>query len=167
MSFSLVPRYAFNKFTDISPGFLDKLGVRFLMCDLDNTITASGDNMPTDHITQWVFNMKRNGIELFLVSNNKKKERVKNFADACEIGYIKSARKPSRKGMLQAMETAGFIAAESAMLGDQIFADTLAANRAGIISLIVRPINMKNPLLFLRYMIEAPFRAACSNKMYG
>jgi hypothetical protein len=72
--------------------------------------------------------------------------------------------KPSPKSLLQAMETAGFGADVSALAGDQIMTDALAANRAGIVSIIVRPRRFTNPFLALRYYIEVPFRAMCKNK---
>ena len=63
------------------------------------------------------------------------------------------------------MEQTGFSTDNSALLGDQIFTDTLAANRASVISIIVKPRSNKNPFYSLRFIIEAPFRAACLKKM--
>ena len=165
MSFSLVPQYSFREFTDISPGFLRKLGIRFLMLDLDNTIAAYSEHSPAESVKQWIADIKKNGIEMYFISNSKRKYRVEVFAEAFDIGYIKDARKPSPHCLAQAMETMGYSNGDSAFLGDQIFADTLAANRAGVISIVVRPISLKNPLLSLRYVIEAPFRTACIIKM--
>ena len=61
------------------------------------------------------------------------------------------------------MEATGFNPSESALVGDQIFTDTLAANRAGATSMIVRPLGLKNLFLFLRFAAETPFRTACVN----
>jgi len=166
MKLSLIPQYAFREFTEISPDFLRKLGVNFLMLDLDNTIATNSEHSPADSAGQWVENMKNNDFELFFISNNRRKGRVEAFAEAFGIGFINGARKPSPNSLLQAMKAKGFGAGESALLGDQIFADTLAANRAGVISIIVRPLTLKNPFLSLRYALEAPFRAACSSKMH-
>ncbi len=45
------------------------------------------------------------------------------------------------------------------MVGDQIFTDTLGANRAEIKTVLVRPMAWgKNPGRVLRYAIETPFR---------
>ena len=165
MNFSLIPTYAFRKFLDISPAFLKKLGVRFLMLDFDNTITGYSDHTLNDSVGQWVEEMRNNEIELFFISNSRRKNRVETFAGMLKIGFIKGARKPSPDSILQAMEMKGFTAGESALLGDQIFTDTLAANRAGVIPIIVKPISLKNPLLALRFALESPFRAACTGKM--
>ncbi len=51
------------------------------------------------------------------------------------------------------------------MVGDQIFTDILGANRAGICSVLVRPIAWgKNPFRRVRYALETPFRAAAMSR---
>ena len=163
MSFSLTPQYSFTEPTDISPGFLEKLGIKFLMLDMDNTIAAYNEHSPSDRIVQWAERMKDCGIALYIVSNSARKVRVGTFSKALGVGAVMSARKPSRKGLLRAITAAGFQAENSALVGDQIFTDTLAANRTGVISIIVKPRHNANPILALRYVLEAPFRAACKN----
>jgi len=165
MSFSLIPQYAFRDVTGISPRFLTQLSIRFLMLDLDNTIAAYNEQFPAEHIAKWACDIKGSGIELFFVSNSVRKERVDRFAEALGIGFVKNASKPSPDRILQTIRDAGFIPDESALAGDQIFTDTLGANRAGIVSIVVRPRRFTNPLLALRYWVEAPFRAMCRNKM--
>ena len=165
MSFSLVPHYAFREFTDITPAFLKGLDLRFLMLDLDNTIAIYNKNEPTDSAGKWADEIRSSGIELFFISNSKRKNRVEDFANEFKIDFIKAANKPSPAGILRALEIKGFRANESAFLGDQIFTDTLAANRAGVISIIVKPLSLKNPFLAIRFAIESPFRAACAGKM--
>ena len=165
MSFSLIHRYTFREFADVSPAFLKKLGVGFLMLDLDNTIALYANHKPTDSVRQWVEEIKGSGMELFFISNTKRENRIERFADELKIGFIKNAGKPSPAGILRALEIKGYRPEESAFLGDQIFTDTLAANRAGVISIIVKPLSMKNPLFAIRFAVESPFRAACTLKM--
>ena len=48
---------------------------------------------------------------------------------------------------------------ETVMVGDQIFTDTLGANNAGAVPLLVEPIRLAgNPGRYLRYAAEWPFR---------
>ena len=48
---------------------------------------------------------------------------------------------------------------ETVMVGDQIFTDTLGANRAGVTPLLVEPIRLAgNPGRYIRYAAETPFR---------
>ena len=166
MSFSLVPRYEFKSLTDITPDFLEKIGVKFLMLDLDNTIATYSSGKPSDGLMQWIADIKGAGVELFIVSNSIKKERVEAFAKNLGIGSIGGAKKPLPGGVLKAMEKTGFAARESALVGDQIFTDTIAANSAGAVSIIVRPLSFKNPIFAFRFFLEKPFRAACKNRKH-
>ena len=154
----LLPGYEFRSFNDITPGFLHEIGVSFLMIDLDNTIALYKEQYPSESVMRWVANMRNSGIKLFIVSNNKRKDRVESFASALGIGYVNKAHKPSPTIVQSVMASEGYISCESAILGDQIFTDTLAANRAEIVSIVVKPISMRNPLHFLRYAAETPFR---------
>ena len=164
MSFSFIPQYAFRCVTDISANFIKNLGIGFLMIDLDNTIAAYNENSPADEVKRWIDEMKSAGIDLFIISNSRRTTRVEAFSKILDIGFINKAYKPSPKAVLNAMTSANASADNSALLGDQILTDTLAANLAGITSIIVRPRMCSNLFLALRFFIEAPFRAACKNK---
>jgi len=164
-SFSLIPQYAFRGITDITTDFLKQLGVKFLILDLDNTIAAYNEKKLADSIVLWIKTIQNSGIVIFIISNSNRKKRVEDFSGSIGAGYIKQAGKPSPKNVHRAMEKTGFSSDETALAGDQIFTDTLAANRAGVISIIVPPRRYTNPLFALRYGIEAPFRALCRNKL--
>jgi len=164
--FSLVPRYSFRDITDVTAEFLGSIGINFLMLDLDNTIAAYDEHIIADDVMHWINSIKNSGITLFIISNTTRRARVEAHCEAISAGFIMQSLKPSPSSLLQAMETSGFTADVSALAGDQTFTDTLAANRAGVVSVIVRPRRFTNPLLALRYFIELPFRALCRNKMY-
>ena len=167
MGFSLIPQYSFRAITDISPDFLHSNGVKFLMLDLDNTVAAYSEDNPAEEVLKWVETVKNGGISLAIISNSTRAARVDTFAKALGIGYIIRASKPSPTGVQQLMETAGFTNEESALVGDQVFTDTLAANRAGVMSIIVKPRKFTNPFLALRYAAEIPFRIMVkSNEQY-
>jgi len=164
MKFSLVPHYMFHEITDITTDFLNRLGIKFLMLDLDNTLAAYDEHKLSDSVSQWIIEIRNSGIELFLISNSTRKNRVESFSESIGAGFIMQSCKPSPKGLLRAMELTGFSSDVTALAGDQVFTDTLAANRAGVVSIVVRPRRFTNPFLALRYYIEVPFRAMCKNK---
>lgn len=157
MSFLLVPDHRFQSLTDISPEFLKEHGIRLLLMDLDNTISPYKTDVLTEEMSAWISDMKNAGVRLFIVSNNKG-DRPRLFSELAGIPFVKLARKPSRKGIVRAMAIEGVKSSETALAGDQIYTDVLAANRAGIVSLLVEPILFQNPLHALRYGLEAPFR---------
>jgi len=163
-SFSFIPHYTFYDLTGITPAFLEESGIRFLMLDLDNTIAAYDEHTLPGRMAEWSADIKNSGVELFIVSNSTRTTRVETFAGAIGAGFVMKSGKPSPNGIFQAMETAGFSAAESAFAGDQIFTDALAARRAGVLTILVRPVRFTNPFLALRYYLEQPLRVLCKNK---
>lgn len=165
MSFSLIPDYSFRSICDVTPEFLKGNGITLLLVDLDNTIAPYGTVVPPEEIAGWAANIKKNGIALFIITNNRGSERVGSLASAFGVEYIMGARKPFSSGIRRAMAMLGKRAEETALAGDQVYTDILAANCAGVVSIIVEPIKMISPLFNLRYWLEAPFRALSRHKM--
>jgi len=159
--FSLIPQYTFRNVTDITTGFLKHLGINFLMLDLDNTIAAYDEFILSEDVSLWIDGVMNSGIELFLISNSTRTHRVEAFAESIGVDYIMRSYKPSPDSLKRAMEMKGYGSGDSALAGDQVFTDALAANRAGVVSIIVRPRRFTNPFLALRYCFEVPFRAMC------
>ena len=165
--FSLIPKYLFKDITGITPDFLKQNGIRFLMLDLDNTIAAYDEHEFTENILKWLTEIKNCEIEMFFISNTTRTKRVEAFASSAGIDFIMRSCKPSPKSLFRAMEIKGFNSGESALAGDQVYTDALAANRAGVISIIIKPKRFTNIFLALRYYTEIPFRAMCKNKIYN
>ena len=99
------------------------------------------------------------------VSDSRKSRRCPDFCEALGIGYVRHAGKPSTKGFAEALAQTGIPAHAAIMVGDQIFTDILGGNRAGITTVLVKPIAWgKNPGRRLRYAIETPFRFMCMRR---
>ena len=88
MSFSLIPNYSFSSICAVTPEFLKRRGIRLLLLDLDNTMAPYGTNEPSEDIAAWAENMKGNGIELFIITNNRRLKRVESLAAAFGVDYI-------------------------------------------------------------------------------
>ena len=161
---SFIPDYSFNCITDIKPDFFKWAGIKFLMLDLDNTIAAYNEHVLADNISSWISDIQNVGVELFIISNSSRNKRVKSHSDSIGVNFLMKSQKPSTKSLLHAMEVSGYSPDASALAGDQILTDTVAANRAGIVSIIIKPRRFTNPFLAVRYFIEVPFRAMCKNK---
>lgn len=145
----------------LTPAVLKELGVRLVLADLDNTLTPYEEPLPSPALRQWKEELEGSGITLFVVSNSRKSRRCPDFCEALGIPYVRHAGKPGTKGFQQALRQTGIPASEALMVGDQIFTDILGANRAGIRTVLVRPMAWgKNPGRRLRYAIETPFRMA-------
>ena len=157
MSFSLIPRIRIDNVLRLTPDFLLSRGIRLLMLDLDNTLAPYSGSQPSQELIRWKSNLEQAGVTLFIVSNTHT-DRAKNFAALWQVPYVNAAKKPGSKGIRAALTQTGCSPSEAALAGDQLFTDVLGANRAGLCSIVVEPLELKNLFYILRYGIEIPFR---------
>ena len=161
MPFSLIPRHLAESVYQLTPRRLKAHGIRLVLADLDNTLAPDEEPLPTPALRQWKEELEAQGITLFVVSNSRKSHRCPDFCRALGVPCVRHSGKPSRKGFLRALEETGIPPEQTLMVGDQIFTDILGANRAGIATVLVKPIAWgKNPFRRVRYAFETPFRMA-------
>lgn len=160
MAFSLLADVEVASITDLKPQWFLSRGLRLILLDFDNTIVPYTTVEPSEAFTLWLRSLREAEIMVMVVSNSRKSRRVPDFCDARDIPWINKACKPSPRGILRAMEQQGAAPEETAMAGDQSITDVLAANLAGVTSILVYPIAFSNPLLKLRYQLERPWIAA-------
>ena len=156
MSFSLLPKWITPQLTDITPQFLKQNGIGLLMMDFDNTIVPYTTNVATSQVDSWLRRMSSSEIQLCVVSNSKS-DRVQAFCKAYGIDCIIRARKPFTKGIRQALSRYQISPRQAAIVGDQIFTDTLGGNAAGVGTILVRAIDNHNFWLKARHVLELPF----------
>ncbi len=163
MPFSLLPAWRAESLTQVTPEFLRQQNIRLLMLDFDNTIVPYTTSVPTQAMADWLDRMAKSDIPLCVVSNSHK-DRVKIFCDQRGIPCITHARKPFSDGIRRCLEEFGVPAREAALVGDQIFTDTLGANAMGVRPILVRAIHNHNIWLKLRHVAEKPFIFAARNR---
>lgn len=153
----LVPDRMCGNFRDVTPKMLTSLGIRYLLCDIDNTLVTYDDAKPTDNVCSWLHMLYRSGIKVGFVSNNDP-ERVELFNSELEYVAYAKAGKPFTQKLEKAMADMGATPKETAFLGDQLLTDAAAANRVGLYSIIVPPIKDKKDL-FTRFKrwLEIPY----------
>ena len=156
MSFSLLPGFVARKLTDVKPEFLQRQGIKLLMLDFDNTIVPYTTNIPTMEMEHWLSEMSKSDIQLCVVSNSKR-DRVKNFCRNYGIDCITHARKPFSRGICQCLARYDIRPSQAALVGDQIFTDTLGGNCAGVKTVLVKAIDNHNFWLKARHVLEMPF----------
>ena len=163
MPFPLIPTYKTKELTDLTPERLKKLGIRFLMMDFDNTIVPYTRSEPTQEMDAWLKMMVASDIQLCVVSNTRK-DRVNQFCAPYGIPVIMRAKKPGTGGIYEALGRFGYAQDEAALVGDQIFTDTFAANNAHVRSILVEAIDNHNIWLKLRHVAELPFIFAAGKR---
>lgn len=158
MSISLLPKHIARSLPQLTPELLHRLNIRLLMLDFDNTIVPYTTDIPTEEMQRWLESMKQSDIQLCVVSNSKR-ERVKVFCNAYGLDCITHAKKPFAKGIRQCLQRYGIPAEQAALVGDQIYTDTLGANCRGVTSILVSAISNHNFWLKARHVLELPFIA--------
>ena len=152
----LIPDLILDSVSKIDIGLLSYLGIRGLILDVDNTLSPPHQKLPTSDIIQWFHLMHQGGIKMVIVSNNNRK-RVAFFAKDLGIEYIPFGLKPLPFAVLTAVKRMGIAKSEAVVIGDQIFTDILAANLAGIKTILVNPIDkMESVILRFKRKLEKP-----------
>lgn len=156
MPFSLVPKYRADALTDIHPDFFLNNSVKLVMLDFDNTIVPYTTDKPTSLMAAWLTWVRNSGVYVCVVSNSKK-NRVPAFCEKYHIHCITHAKKPGDKGIRQCLKKFAVKPSEAVLIGDQIYTDTLGANRCGVPSILVKSIHNHTIWLKLRHVAELPF----------
>ena len=81
----------------------------------------------------------QNFVPVVVVSNNKH-SRVERAVDKFGVDFVSRAMKPFTRGIKIAIDRYGFDPTEVVMVGDQLMTDIRAAHRAGIKSILVKPL---------------------------
>ena len=129
-------------------------GYRGLIFDVDNTLVPHG--APADERAKKLFaRLKAIGFDMCLISNNKE-ARVKMFNEEICVKYIFNAHKPSKRNYVEAMRLMNTNRDNTLFIGDQLFTDVYGAKRAGIKSILVKPIHPKEEIqIVLKRKLES------------
>ena len=114
-------------------------GYRCVIYDVDNTLVKHGAPADERALTLMA-HLKELGYKITFLSNNKE-ARVKMFNEKIGANYIYKAGKPAIKNYIKAVEDMGCTKEHALFVGDQLFTDIWGANRAGIRSALVVPID--------------------------
>ncbi len=144
------PTVFLDKAYNITAPLLNRLGVKGLILDIDNTLTFHDDPEPDMRIVKWIGQMKSCGVKMIILSNNSH-DRVYPFAKKLGVECLSGARKPLPQGFHLAAEKISLSPYETAVVGDQIFTDILGANLARMPSILVKPFE---PEPYLRFRLK-------------
>jgi uncharacterized protein len=139
----LCPRMLFERVEDIDIEALHARGFRGIIFDLDNTLVSWRRWSLTPAVKEWLDRAERAGFRMCILSNCLLGRRVTRFSRMTGIPAISKARKPRKKSFLQALEMLGTEAAETMVVGDQVFTDVLGGNRMGLYTILVLPVDRR------------------------
>lgn len=138
----LYPRIYVDSLFDIPLDDLRQQKTCAFIMDLDNTITEWNSDELGAEVLEWFTLIKAEGFRACILSNNSEK-RIKGVADQLDIPFLSRAVKPRRAAFRRAVEIMGVHPDQTAVVGDQIFTDILGGNRAGLFTILVKPLARK------------------------
>jgi HAD superfamily phosphatase (TIGR01668 family) len=140
------PTWMMETIFQLTPQMLKAHGIKAILTDLDNTLIAWNNPYGTEEVCIWLAQMQRAKILVIVVSNNKT-ARVKKAVESLGIDFVSWSLKPLNRGMKIAKRKLGLENKELIMVGDQLMTDVLAANLAGIRSILVKPLIESDSLI--------------------
>lgn len=139
---SLYPSVRYDSVYDINLADLKKRGIRGIVSDLDNTLVPwHSEDIPSE-LVRWLERVKTEGFKFCLVSNAGGR-RAERTARALGVPVVAPALKPRRKAFESGVAVLGLAAGQVAMLGDQLFMDVWGARRAGLYTILVKPVSRR------------------------
>jgi len=133
-------RYCPGGVTDIRIEELKEAGIDTVLLDLDNTLVAWQRHDVSEAVREWLGALKAAGMKLCLVSNTRFGKRLRALSAELDIPYVRRAWKPRKSGFVRAMQELGAEPSKTVMIGDQMFTDILGGNRAGLYTVMVKPL---------------------------
>lgn len=141
------PDLCLSKVHQLDATLLSQYGIKGIILDVDNTLTAHDSQEVEQLVLDWIAEMKQAGIKLLIASNNSD-DRIKPFATKIALDYHAMSCKPMTFAFHKAMQTFGLKASEVAVVGDQIYTDILGGNLKGMFTVLVEPYMIESGFLF-------------------
>lgn len=143
------PDHRVQSVAQLAPEWLRGERIASLLLDADCTLKRYREEEPTPEAQRWLDELRAAGIGVCLVSNGRG-PRIGRFAARCGLPFIAGALKPLPFGCRRAIRQMGFRREETAMVGDQLFADIAAGHLAGVRTILVEPIHPEDEPWFTR-----------------
>jgi uncharacterized protein len=136
----ITPHYRVRHVWELTPERLRKWGLRSLLLDVDCTLTRYRQSEPLPEVAAWIEQLRLEDFRLCLVSNGMG-HRIEAFAHRLKLPCVAKAMKPMPWGLWSAVEQIQGEPSQTAIVGDQVFADIMAGRLAGIRTILVDPIH--------------------------
>jgi len=156
----LFPDHCFDSITQIHRKWLREQEIFSILLDVDCTLKYYRSKTLLPEIAGWLNRKRDQGFEFCLLSNGRRR-RIEQLAAKLDLPFLAPALKPFPYGCRKAMKMLSMDPDYTALIGDQIFADVMAANLAGIRSILVKPLRPQEEPLFSR--MKRPFERIVLN----
>ena len=149
---------------EIDLSFYEKLGIKYVFADLDNTLDSYKQATPLERAKNLKRDLERNGIELIIVSNNTG-SRVQKYSKELGVRHFSSLAKPFSFKIKKIMKRANIKPESVVMIGDQIVTDISCANGAKIKSVLTEKLVPEDqPTTRFNRLFDNPLRKKLRKK---
>lgn len=158
----LKPTYIYDKIEDIPFEVFEENNITGIILDADNTIIDYTRKLSKSK-KEYIDKLKEKGYNICILSNTFSERKIRNLMKELDVNGLCSAMKPLLKGFKMSLNLLNAKKENVIMIGDQLFTDIYGANRFGIKSIFVTPMNkiedavtiLKRPLenyIFKKYL---------------
>jgi hypothetical protein len=134
-------RRKFNRTTttlaSIDLHLLQNADIQGIILDLDNTIVSEDDCYLSPDAENWIQQAKLEGFKFFILSNGKRRYRVKYWSERLDIPAISPARKPLPSSFNKALRYMQLKPQQVLVIGDSLHTDIMGAWLQGCSSIQV------------------------------
>ena len=141
----VTPHLFLDSVLELTAARLRAEGRTGLLLDVDCTLKDYHDRHIRSAVIAWAAALRQDEMRLCLLSNGRA-ERIERLAQTLRIPFVARALKPLPYGCRSALRTLELRPEQTAIVGDQLFADVLAGRLAGLFTILVRPTSPAEPL---------------------
>jgi len=131
-----LPKTAYRLAT-IEMELLVRSGIKGIILDLDNTIISEDDRYISPGAEAWIEQAKVAGFKFYILSNGKRRYRVKYWCHRLDIPAINPAKKPFPFAFRKAIKSMKLKPKQVVVIGDSRHTDILGAWLVGCPSIQV------------------------------
>lgn len=128
-----------KNFTYVDVEKIKKKDKKLIICDIDNTLVAHDESMPSKEAKAFVKRVQDSGLDICLISNNHK-DRVQVFAEDLGLPFYSFAKKPLKLTYRKILKDYKMKAKDIVAIGDQMLTDVFGAKRMRIYCILTNPL---------------------------
>jgi HAD superfamily phosphatase (TIGR01668 family) len=116
--------------------------VRGVIFDVDDTLVPIRQAEVDPAVAAWLEQLRPH-FQIWLVSNNLNRNRIRQIGESLNLPSIHGAGKPSRRALRRAVAQMNLPVEAVAIVGDRLWTDILAGNRLGLVTVLVNSLLPK------------------------
>ncbi|EKQ68379.1 HAD phosphatase subfamily IIIA [Leptolyngbyaceae cyanobacterium JSC-12] len=101
--------------------------IKGIILDLDNTIVSEDDRYLSPNAEDWIEQAKSLGLKFYILSNGKRRYRVRYWSARLDIPAINPAKKPFPSAFHKAFHSMQLAPEQVVVIGDSLHTDVIGA----------------------------------------